>query len=139
MRTLSDLIDKKQKQDKRNRELMENEFVLRMYKIEKEINKQFEKAKYVTGKRLTMRKQHESMYYFCFDIGDNNYRTLYIHGECNWDTLNVNSVFEVTLMDINYHYTEEEIKIIKKEIYLKDLNRMLIDWCKILTDKIIKK
>lgn len=138
MRTLSDLIDKKLKKDKLENERAEAEIEVRTQEVEKRINNQFEKAKYVVGKRLIMRKQHESMYYFTFDTKIGDYRTLYIHSKNNWDTINVDSKFDVTLMDLLYSYTVEESKAIIKTIYIKDLNRTLIDWCKILTDKIIK-
>ena len=138
MRTLSDLIDAKQKQDKHNEEVEEAKFNSRVQKIEREITKQFEKAKYTTGKRLTMRKQHESMYYFSFDTGDEDYRTVYIHSNNSWKTLNVDSEFSINLMNA-YRYTREEIKVLGTAFYLKNLNRMLINWCRIVTEKIIER
>jgi len=139
MRTLSNLIDKKLEKDKLAKETAEAKFQVKMQEIEKRITNQFEKAKYVTGKRLTMRKQHESMYYFSFDIGNKECRTLYICSNDNWDTLNIDSEFNINLFNAAYGYTAEEIKVLGTTFQLKDLNRMLIDWCRILTDKIIKR
>jgi len=139
MRTLSNLIDKKLEKEKLAKETTEAKFQVKMQEIEKRITNQFEKAKYVTGKRLTMRKQHESMYYFSFDIGNKEYRTLYICSNDNWDTLNIDSEFNINLLNTTYRYTAEEIKVLGTIFQLKDLNRMLINWCRILTDKVIER
>lgn len=139
MRTLSDLIDKKHALDKFNERIEKFKYERRMRKIKTMITNQFNKAKYTVGKRLTMRKQHESMYYFNFEVGSCDYRTLYIHNGDLDEKYNIDSKFEVVLQNAEYRFTTEEIALIEKSIYLKDLNRMLIDWCRVITDKIIKE
>lgn len=137
MRTLSDLIDKNIKKDKLDKEVVEKKFQLRMQGVEKSITRQFEKAKYIVGKRLEMKKRHEGMYYFYFDVANKSYRTLYIFHTVD-TTLSINSAFEVNIMNQRYGYGKEIITI-PKRVYIKDLNRVLIDWCKILTDKLLEE
>lgn len=136
MRTLSNLIDKKLKKDELTRKREKTKFQRKMQEVEKLITNQFEKAKYVIGDRLQMTKQHESMYYFHFDIGDGDFRSLYIHGRGDWDLLNVDSIFEINVMS-RERYTNVELTIISETTYLKDLNKVLVNWCRVLTDGII--
>ena len=136
MRTLSNLIDKKLKEDELAKKRVRDKYYQKVKKIEKIITNQFEKAKYIVGNRLKIAKQHGTMYYFHFDIGAESYRSLYIHASC--DVLNINSIFEINVIH-RRNYTTTELKIISETTSLKDLNKVLVNWCRILTDRIIEK
>jgi hypothetical protein len=136
--TLSDTLDIIKNITKRKEEKAKRDYTKWEAKIEKYINKQFNIAKRELGHRLTIRKQHETMYYIGFDTGSNvglmfytclRSESLTTPSKTKWELVkyngyNVNNLYTDTCYEHVYEYD------------LKDLDKVIIDYVNTYFEKL---
>lgn len=128
MKTLSERIDEKQRIDRIEKEKISKDEIQQQEFIEALIIKEFKEAADIVGDRLTMKKQHERMYLFFFDLSEkeslrHNKISSYIH---------TNDIFE-RIWEFNKN-SETYFRSIKK-IDIENLKSELI----FLVEELVKE
>ncbi len=128
-KTISEILDKQQQEAeekfKEEKEERERKYEKGYKEIEDTINFQFSRARQIIGHRLTIKKDHETMYKFYFDSNKHDYG-MYMFAPC--------LVFpgQNTIFDVNPYSFRGKDKIINygrgNKIKLFQLADYLIDW-----------